>query len=374
MHDTKIIRHSPSEEKATKRDGPQNILLTPQKSTKTQRIQDDCNKIRVSTQVTEECRTPSTLLQSFGVIRPFTQTEERNFEQKQSKLGPTDDVEQTEKKSQSNVRQIRIENLETGARRYLKLLDSTKTHESSQHNNEDAKNLDVEHKKEQDYHPTTTTFTKKANSETLPKNDDSSQRSSEEYINQKKRKLFNETPMYVANKKLKYTSNFFRGNIKLYDKLTENFIDFRVFRESDLGHGKILQATLKDTKIDDDCPTDDDQIELAVKHVRKQLFQAVRRQNSNSESNSKTTSTSFNSRSFSVRDSNQGYYSAGLSSEDSYYSRSQKKISVCLDSAPKGIDKVMKKLSYTNSQSDSNQGTRSLEKTDIPSNLYFDDL
>lgn len=90
-----------------------------------------------------------------------------------------------------------------------------------------------------------------------------------------KRRFFDKTPMYLPNKKVKKNQEFFQDSVRLYDKSRKEHIRFRLFKDKDLGNNRYIQTTLKESKIDDDCPTDSEQMELAKKHIIKQLKQSM---------------------------------------------------------------------------------------------------
>mgnify|MGYP006976750866 CR=1 FL=1 len=91
----------------------------------------------------------------------------------------------------------------------------------------------------------------------------------------RKRWLFEKTPLYLPNKKVKKTKTFFQEKMFVLDKKLNQKIEFRLFKDSDLGIGKLFQNTLKESTIDDDCQTDSEQLALAQNYVKKQLREAI---------------------------------------------------------------------------------------------------
>lgn len=100
--------------------------------------------------------------------------------------------------------------------------------------------------------------------------------------NKRKNVGFMHLKEYVANKTLKSDTKYFQEKVELYDKIKKEFVEFRVFKESDLCHSKFIQGLLKETHMDDDCPTDIEQLEFAINFGNKQLKQALDLQNQNS--------------------------------------------------------------------------------------------
>lgn len=176
--------------------------------------------------------------------------------------------EQTELK-RKNHRQHMIEQAETEDRRYYKLKGSGETRINS------LSDLLNSNSKEQGSQGTYLAL----------KENDLNSRLSHSQCSKKglksKRKEIELMYMnvYVPNKKFKPDTKYTPKKVELYDRLKKDSVEFRVFKESDLCHSRFIQGLLKDADADDDCQTDTEQLELARKHVNKQLKQAVQAQN-----------------------------------------------------------------------------------------------
>lgn len=150
---------------------------------------------------------------------------------------------------------------------------------------------------------------------------------------------------YVPNKRFKpdMEYRYFQEKVELYDELTKDFVKFRVFKESDLCHNRLIQGLLKDADADDDCQTDTEQLELATNHVNKQLKRALDFQN-----NSVTEDyiTFFMGKDFS--ESSQEIFSFGsfrapIQKQNSSFEAG---ISQNIEQNSDSLTKVAKKLSY----------------------------
>jgi len=193
-----------------------------------------------------------------------------------------------------------------------------------------------------------------------------------------KRRFFDKTPMYLPNKRVKKNQEFFQDSVRLYDKTRKEHIRFRLFKDKDLGNNKFVQTTLKESKIDDDCPTDNEQMELAKKHIVKQLKQSMECQTpKNTPESLPRLGSSIGSR----LNSSEGFSEIGNTS--SFYIRSDDDFSMDFNrkfSQRQGHKRVVKKLSYDddslimmfNSQGiDSRSGSGSEKSKEI---IYFDML
>lgn len=89
--------------------------------------------------------------------------------------------------------------------------------------------------------------------------------------------LVGSPPLYTQNKKVKMNKSYYKGSVELIDKLKEQTLEFRVFKDRDLGNTKAIQNKIRfpGSKADDDCPTDSEQIETARDQVKKELQEAL---------------------------------------------------------------------------------------------------
>lgn len=89
--------------------------------------------------------------------------------------------------------------------------------------------------------------------------------------------LVGSPPLYTANKRVKMNKSHYKGSVELLDKLRDQTLEFRVFKDRDLGNTKAIQNRIRYTggKADDDCPTDSEQIEYAKEHGEKDLQEAL---------------------------------------------------------------------------------------------------
>jgi len=86
-----------------------------------------------------------------------------------------------------------------------------------------------------------------------------------------------------------------------------------------------VQKTLKETKIDDDCPTDGEQLKTAINHVKGQLRKALDVENVVKATNSTSTSSyheKMSSFTFNSRSSSEGGNTEELVSEMSEFNDS----------------------------------------------------
>ena len=118
----------------------------------------------------------------------------------------------------------------------------------------------------------------------------------QETVNLKRKfALLDSPPLYKSNKRVKCSHKFYSGQIKLYNKLKKQHLKFRVFKDSDLGYNKQIQSSIQECRIDDDCPTDSEQIELAITHAKRELHDAIDLQTLENNLKNKTPSNPFSS-------------------------------------------------------------------------------
>ena len=254
--------------------------------------------------------------------------------------------EQTEAKAKKEGRQFHVEKVETEERKYSKITGSANLCD----NDLSRKSLSENNIK------SAQALTKTVSQHKRPSPNASNeeqiicqgltQRIPEPETKNLKRGLFTETPLYVSNKRLKRKTSFYKGSIKLFDKLQGAYVNFRVFKESELGFHKVIQEKLRNTKIDDDCPTDSEQMELATQHVQKQLRQGIDMQKSSSPSPHFSSSSSSYSKDIQYSYS-ETFSSFGASSTSDLMSgKTISNHSLCLDSSKD--KRIAKKLSYGN--------------------------
>jgi len=182
-------------------------------------------------------------------------------------------IEQTEVKGRKDARLLQLKQNETEVK---KISNSRECENTTKNNNLDKSNSEASQ-----------SFIKTGsqNGNSLTYSNNKLELDLEDLAKNKnlKRRSFVEK-LYVPTKKIKRNQSFYKGSIQLYDKMLNEYLNFRVFKESDLGFNRIVQEKLRETKIDDDCPTDSEQMELACKHVQKQLRQGIDFQSSSSSS------------------------------------------------------------------------------------------
>jgi hypothetical protein len=223
----------------------------------------------------ESFNTPFRLTQAIATSLPKTdEVELRNnlIEYDENASG------QTEMKFKTHKRILLAEQTETEERKYYKLKRSGETKINSQR----ALHVSNSFSKEQ------------ASQKTIPSQGQQDDVQSQSYHSQRHRTgLASKTKRkdmesmylkeYVPNNRFKPDTEYryFQEKVELYDKLTKDFVQFRVFKESDLCNNRLIQGLLKDADADDDCQTDTEQLELATNHVNKQLKKALDFQNNN---------------------------------------------------------------------------------------------
>lgn len=263
------------------------------------------------------------------------------------------DSEHTEVKSKPDFRTIQADQNETETRKYYRLIGSAEAETS-----DTRKSIKVQHSSQSSENSDPTVVrslilsqeTSKRNSQKAPTHIMISKR-------RRSRVIFDKSPLYFPSKKVKNDSEFYNDTLEVFDKLKKQHVKFRLFKDKDLGYSRAVQNTVRASKVDDDCPTDSEQMELAKKHVQKQLRQAIEMQEFWSSKSSSFSSTS--------RFSSYGPTSRGISSyvPNSSFSTdtfSESGASDDTTTQSQEFDNVVKKLSYSKAKDSVNQEKKDL--------------
>ena len=130
--------------------------------------------------------------------------------------------------------------------------------------------------------------------------------------------------VFSSHQKLKRNKLSQPSSIKLSNILKNECLEFRVFRDSELGNNKVIQESLRPCQIDNDCQTESEQISRAIEQGEKELRDAIhlinlRKDGSTKEvsrisalisSGSKTERNSYNSTSVNADEIDSGLFSS----------------------------------------------------------------
>ena len=134
--------------------------------------------------------------------------------------------------------------------------------------------------------------------------------------------------LFSSHQKLKRNKLSQPSSIKLFNCL-KNELEFRVFRDSELGNNKVIQESLRPCQIDNDCQTESEQISRAIEQGEKELRDAIHLINLRKDgitkeaarisvvisSGSKTERNSYNSTSVNLDEIGGGAFSSPESNE-----------------------------------------------------------